>query len=306
MGYSIPGLNSGSRIVGAEPRLLLQETDAAADAGLWDIDLNSGALKIRSRTDADGAGTDFLQVKRSSAEIAMLQLDTGEIDLYGNMANAEAASLANRKGYINFNGAAFQRSWSLAITANDGNGTDGASGADVQIARQSAGYLKFGDGAGNYDNVCSLGHPNSRIKEIWTSLNAINAAQFDKTNTVLAAITGMSVTLTAGAIYYFEIFLFTSCPAAGGAKVDLNGGSATATTIRAQHELWLGATINTNAQVSALNTSTGVTAAIDRIKIFGMISVNAGGTFIPQFAQNAASGTSSVLIDGSMRIVRIA
>lgn len=50
----------------AEPRLLLNETDAAADEKLWDIDLNNKTLKIRTRTDIDGTGVDAISVTRGT------------------------------------------------------------------------------------------------------------------------------------------------------------------------------------------------------------------------------------------------
>lgn len=50
----------------AEPRLLLNETDQAADVKLWDFDLQGGVLTGRTRTDADGAGVNWLSVTRGA------------------------------------------------------------------------------------------------------------------------------------------------------------------------------------------------------------------------------------------------
>jgi hypothetical protein len=50
----------------AEPRLIFNETDAGTNLKLWDIDVNSSVMKIRSRTDADGAGSDFLSLVRGA------------------------------------------------------------------------------------------------------------------------------------------------------------------------------------------------------------------------------------------------
>lgn len=53
-------------IASAEPRLLFSETDAAANVGLWDFDINAGVWALRTRTDADGAGTNAMAVTRGA------------------------------------------------------------------------------------------------------------------------------------------------------------------------------------------------------------------------------------------------
>lgn len=50
----------------AEPRLLLNETDVGADLKLWDVDVNASVLTGRTRTDADGAGKNWLAVTRGA------------------------------------------------------------------------------------------------------------------------------------------------------------------------------------------------------------------------------------------------
>src|SRR5689334_17179951 len=52
-------------------------------------------------------------------------------------------------------------------------------------------------------------------------------SQFDKTNTTLADVTGLSVTVTAGKKYSFTALLYTTSDVGGGVKVAI-GGSATA------------------------------------------------------------------------------
>jgi hypothetical protein len=67
------------------------------------------------------------------------------------------------------------------------------------------------------------------------------------------------------------------------------------------------AAANNTAQyrISALNTqvcaATGATTP--ECHIFGTITVNAGGTLIPRFAQNASNGTASTVAIGSIMIV---
>lgn len=49
-----------------QPRLLLNETDQGTDLKLWDFDLQAGVLTGRTRTDADGAGVNWLSVTRGT------------------------------------------------------------------------------------------------------------------------------------------------------------------------------------------------------------------------------------------------
>lgn len=50
----------------AEPRLVLGESDQGSDLKGWDFDLNGGVLTGRTRTDADGAGQNWLAVTRGA------------------------------------------------------------------------------------------------------------------------------------------------------------------------------------------------------------------------------------------------
>ena len=73
----------------------------------------------------------------------------------------------------------------------------------------------------------------------------------------------------------------------GGTKVDLNGGSATATAIIGQATSFDGTTVRTGTRVAALNTAlcSNASNAAALCQIYGTITVNAAGTFIPRFAQ---------------------
>ena len=134
------------------------------------------------------------------------------------------------------------------------------------------------------------------------------ATQFDKTtDTTLANIPGLSLTLTAGRTYQFIATLHVSPDAVGGQKYAI-AGTCTATAIIYQVN-----TINntTNANIinsrqTALGGSIGVAGGTsDFTMIIGTITVNAGGTLTVQFAENASSGTSSVLIGSTLVITDI-
>lgn len=130
--------------------------------------------------------------------------------------------------------------------------------------------------------------------------------QFDKTNTTFASITGLSKTLLAGRYYSGRLVLYTTSNVAGGVKVDFNGGTATATTFIAEANIFQGgALVAPGASRSAAlgTTIANVTAVtVATIVIDFTILVNAAGTFIPRFACNVATGTSSVLVGSPFTI----
>lgn len=54
------------KISSAEPRLILDETDAGSDKRLTDIDVQAGVISLRTRTDADGAGKNILVITKGT------------------------------------------------------------------------------------------------------------------------------------------------------------------------------------------------------------------------------------------------
>lgn len=140
-----------------------------------------------------------------------------------------------------------------------------------------------------------------------TGLICRNSAQFDKTNTTLADVTGLSRNVSAGNVFEFEAHLFVDADVTGGSKFAISG-TATATSIKYYIEL-LDDTTNTFTIVSrqtALAGSAGQAGTISgRCIIRGTIVVNAAGTLTVQFAQNVASGTSSILSNSTFKITRI-
>lgn len=124
------------------------------------------------------------------------------------------------------------------------------------------------------------------------------SAQFDKTNTTLADITGLtSPTLAAGKTYAFEAVLFVDADVVGGSKYAI-AGTATATAIKYE-VVFISDSANSmviTSRQTALGGSAGQAGTAAGIcRISGTITVNAAGTLTVQFAQNAANGTSSVL-----------
>lgn len=134
-----------------------------------------------------------------------------------------------------------------------------------------------------------------------------SAALTKTSDTTLAAVSGLSVTLVAGATYIFSVYLSVTNGAIGGLKVAF-GGTATATQISA--DAWAYNTTTTAAQgnIVALSSSAlAYTGSVTAAEITGSIVVNAGGTFIVEAAQNASNATPTVINVGSyLQIQRVA
>lgn len=169
-----------------------------------------------------------------------------------------------------------------------------AAGADTALSRAAAGVWAVTLGSGTAGNGWFVYGGLKRV-----------STQFDKTaDTTLANITGLSVTLIAGRTYTFEAILFLTADTVGGSKWAV-GGTATATAIRYQIQLFDNVTnaLTINSQQTAIGGSSGqagTTAGLCRI--FGTITVNAAGTLTIQMAENASSGTSSVLTGSSFKV----
>jgi len=131
----------------------------------------------------------------------------------------------------------------------------------------------------------------------------VTTADFTKSSsTALAAVTGLSATLTAGKTYVFEatLFLDSTGNASSNFKVDMSG-TATATSVR-----YSGEYVDTNSQdpygqggVLGTVISNSSTDEISTLIIKGSIVVNAGGTLIVRFAQQSSSSTPSKVKAGS-------
>ena len=146
------------------------------------------------------------------------------------------------------------------------------------------------------------------VSNAGTTQSTVSASQLDKTsNTTLANIPNLTATLIAGATYRFKLVAFTTLGAAGSAKFGFNGGTATATSFVASTFFKL----NSNAVVSIIVTAISSTlsnASVNAtmVEINGTIVCNAGGTFIPQFAQETTDvGTCSVLVNSTLTVDRI-
>lgn len=162
---------------------------------------------------------------------------------------------------------------------------------------------------------------------IGTQRGVIPAAQFFRLNSDLAGANvntaqntfGVGVTLSASTVYAFEAIVILSKTAGTTSHtVGLGfGGTATVNNILYGMTLdgQLGAlpntdaspqftVINTAANTQATSTAGGTTAIQTKAFIIrGSVSVNAGGTFIPQYTLSAAPGGAYSTVAGSYILI---
>jgi hypothetical protein len=173
----------------------------------------------------------------------------------------------------------------------------GVSSSDVNISRAASGVAQVGNNNTTLNN-------DGRLELAWMKWDGMarTTSQFDKTNTTLADITDLSITLASGKTYKFTANLFVTADATGGLKVAMSG---TATITSARYDIVAvnkgTSAIVISSEKTALDSSSGHAGATTAtVTVEGVITVNAGGTLTVQFAQNAANGTSSVLVGSSL------
>lgn len=127
-----------------------------------------------------------------------------------------------------------------------------------------------------------------------------------QTNSTLAAITGLSVTVTSGGVYNLRIRLNGTAGASGGLKVAMGG---TATVSQSNVTAWNYNTTTINAVTNQTTWGSNITAAtaiFTDLIAEGSFVVTTGGTVTVQAAQNATNGTATTVLPGSfMTIGRI-
>lgn len=169
-----------------------------------------------------------------------------------------------------------------ATTAPTGNPADGV-------------YLWTADTVAGQTNLYAR-NENGKVEQLTGLADAVST-QFDVTaSTTPVAITGLSHNVEAGKRYSFEVKLHCTDTLGGGVRVSI-GGTATATTIIYQTEIYRSSNMSITASgrhTSLSSASTGAPPA-PYVVINGYIQVNTAGTLTPLFAQDTATGVSSVL-----------
>jgi hypothetical protein len=189
----------------------------------------------------------------------------------------------------NQNLAVFNGSGSIAALGSATNGQIpiGSTSANPVLATLTAGTgIAVTNGAGS-------------ITVASNSLNVFATSQLDKTSdTTLANITGLSVSLLAGKTYVCHGALYITSNASGGAKFALANGD-TLTVTRIAYGGAIGAI--QGQKTATIGTALGSTAAISFFGFDATVVVANAGTLVVQGAQNASFGTAtSFLVDSSL------
>lgn len=171
-------------------------------------------------------------------------------------------------------------------------------------------------GAVEYDGKVFYATPQG------TQRGVIPGAQFYRLNANLAGADaataqstfGVGVTLSASTVYAFEcLYILSKTAGATSHTVAMGfGGTATINNIAVFHlnrefgsSLPISANTTTNNSVTISAASLVVTGAISNAaeqvygRIQGSVSINAGGTFIPQYTLSAAPGGAYSTVAGS-------
>lgn len=217
--------------------------------------------------------------------------------------------------------AANPHSNSLNKTGDTMSGDLNFSGtAALEIADNAFAFKALGDNdAGLYFSVTNsafelrdtLGAANNRFFTTGITRKGTKrvSTQFNKTDANLAVVTGLQVTLRAGLTYKFRALLFVDANLTGGSKYTVGStGTLTATAIIYNINLLDNATsawtiTARHTALSGTSGQAGTTAGLCEIE--GLITVNAGGDLAVAFAQNTASGTSSVLVGSTLEIEEV-
>lgn len=141
----------------------------------------------------------------------------------------------------------------------------------------------------------------SQAGDQFLTANATNAT------TTFSNLTDLTVTVTTGRKYNFEMTLFVdNSTDTDGIKLDFEGGTATATDFRAHTLIHGSAALLLTTQVTALATDISLASlvGVGQVKVSGSFEPSGTGTFIPRFATvTAVSGTLTVF-RGSNLIVK--
>lgn len=266
----------------------------------------------------DGTGGKTIQDYTSGAPTIS---DTGVLTM--SLAIVGQVSSGTAAGNLALSsGEAFPQGFSIITAAGigvfNGGARSGLFGAGGSYQISSTGQLAWSSGADPYTSGVDAGIERIAAKVIgvtdgstgvgWIQTAGESRVTGNVTNATVtpANITGLSATVAAGRTYSGQIVLyFNQSTAADGFRFDLDGGTATATDVRITGTIsdststrFLG--MNTALATDFTDTSTNGNA---EVTINFTITVNAAGTIIPRFANEAASTGTGTVYRGSYMIL---
>lgn len=182
----------------------------------------------------------------------------------------------------------------VSATNFSGNSVVGLARGDTGSAA-STGTIYFQNG-----NRWKASQNGSTAMEMLPSYSKLGlGVQFDKSNTTLSDVTGLTVALSGGVYYSLHATLFITADTVGGIKLTIRMSSGGFSFVSYQTNA-----IANSTNVFAITSyrtaggGAGVGTAGDTsytVTLDGVIATSGSGNFEIQFAQNAASGTSSIL-----------
>lgn len=240
------------------------------------------------------AGTDELQITHDGTDAKLQNMDAGGI-LTLRALDVVLSTNGNRYVY-GVDAVAGLPSFAISITglwivnaaqfAWSSNAANAFSGNDTGLRRLAPTVVAPSDGSTGGGWIQDSGAVRM-------------TADLTNATATMANLTDLSRTLIAGRKYIGELTVFASdSTAVEGLKIDFDGGNATATSFVAGISgTPLGATIGVGYSTAIATDLTATTATTADIayNIPFTIEVNAGGTFIPRFAQvSHATGTATI------------
>lgn len=163
--------------------------------------------------------------------------------------------------------------------------------------------LDMANGTGQIANNLGTNHGGTGAADIITAMSNLgrptqaSTPQLDKVNTTMANVGNLSITTTSGKQYYFNAMLVVNLDTTSGGRFRM-GGSSTATSAQYYGTFTCDGTgVITRQRFTDIGATvmniTGCTAG--SMELRGVVTINAGGTFMPQFALSTGTTTGSVL-----------
>lgn len=140
---------------------------------------------------------------------------------------------------------------------------------------------------------------------IGASIGGVASGSYSQaSNTTLANVTGMVANLVAGATYAIEGYLAVTNNNTGGIKLNLGGGTVTATNFMLDTWIYNTTTLTGESNITALSSNMVAAAiAATAVQFSGSITVNAAGTLQLQAAQDVSNSTALTIANGSFIVL---
>jgi len=173
-------------------------------------------------------------------------------------------------------------------------------------------------GAMEYDGKVPYFTPQGTQRGIVPGMQfyRLNAGYDFTSGTTSVAMYGVGVTLSSSTVYAFEglFVLYRATSTTASSRLNFAGTATLNNILYQTHSVFDPGTIplvDSNNNIAVINTAAvtafTISASVNTITAFitGTVSVNAGGTFIPQYSQSANGGTTTNQAGSYFRIYPI-